>query len=415
MNVIIFFLMAVMVGYTSGLMVESAMEGEHSKIYSLATTGEFNEQWIPFNLNPKINEFVATYGVLSASMGFLENAEMSDLLPFDSAEIDFVISTDSRTAPDGSKYYVNRISECIFESDDIIDTTCIVCILNDENGNGIAKGEKPIGEGGYIPNTSINIPMTEFLNYDEDIVDVRNVHGVELGICIPPTLFLIIDEDSVDNGLPPNFFSDTDINDDIADLGLREQLPFFAANVGQTIKLWTGEVGDEAWFAPTTIPNDWVVTGPTADGIRNFVGDPTNPSFYDVGKGLGNIELGDPEEFLDKIPDVIPLRAEGLALLVGKDVCAVVFDSDSSINYDKLVTDGSLKGANLGVVAFTVTAVDQLFGESSSSLPIVTLNILDASITCAETLGLFTEAPVSFSSSEPFDISIENDLMEYFP
>ena len=58
MKLILLLLAAIMVGYLSGLMVEAAMEGETSKFYSLVTTGEFNEQWIPFSLSPKINEFV---------------------------------------------------------------------------------------------------------------------------------------------------------------------------------------------------------------------------------------------------------------------------------------------------------------------------------------------------------------------
>ena len=61
----------------------------------------------------------------------------------------------------------------------------------------------------------------------------------------PSGVFLVIDEDSIDNGNPPNFFSDVEVNDNIADIGLRTQLAFFAANVGETITLHTGEVGDE--------------------------------------------------------------------------------------------------------------------------------------------------------------------------
>lgn len=44
---------------------------------------------------------------------------------------------------------------------------------------------------------------------------------------------LLIDEDSIGNGNPPNFFSDAEVNDDIAEVGLRTQMPFFAANVGE--------------------------------------------------------------------------------------------------------------------------------------------------------------------------------------
>ncbi len=191
MKLIMFILMAVIVGYTSGLMAESMVEGEYSKVNSLVATGEFDERWIPFNLSPKITEFVATYGVLSASMGFLDNAEMSDILEFDSANIDFVISTAKRTATDGTKYLVNRISECIFETDDFVATTCIVCLLKNSTGDLIAKGQidVPLGFNGPVEGP-VSILMTEFdttnnppLTFEADITDVRNVHAVSLAIC----------------------------------------------------------------------------------------------------------------------------------------------------------------------------------------------------------------------------------------
>ena len=93
-----------------------------------------------------------------------------------------------------------------------------------------------------------------------------------------------------------------------------------------------GEVGDEGWFALTSTPDSWTAAGPSSDGIQNFV---------QAGPGLGSPDAnGDREALLDKIPGVTPLRAEGLALLVGLSVCNVVFDSDVSINYDPI--DGSL-------------------------------------------------------------------------
>jgi hypothetical protein len=93
---------------------------------------------------------------------------------------------------------------------------------------------------------------------------------------VQPAEFLIIDEDSIDKDGPfhdageLDFFSEGDVNDDIADIGLRTQLPFFAANVGSTITLYTGEVGDEGWFAPKTIPESWDGAGPD-DGLRNYI------------------------------------------------------------------------------------------------------------------------------------------------
>jgi len=102
------------------------------------------------------------------------------------------------------------------------------------------------------------------------VISISSIAGLTQIANADPDIFLVIDEESIDNGNPPNFFSDVDVNDDIADIGERAQLPFFAANVGQTIRLHTGEVGDEGWFALNTIPESWDDAGPTADGLRNF-------------------------------------------------------------------------------------------------------------------------------------------------
>ena len=206
---------------------------------------------------------------------------------------------------------------------------------------------------------------------------------------------LVIDEDSIDNGTPPNYLVGVDINDDIADIGLRDPLPAFSGNnVGTTLDLYTGEVGDEGWFALTSIPESWDAAGPTNDGLKNFI---------QGGPGLGSPDAnGDREALLDKVPNLTALRATGLAALQGQRICAVVFDSDISINYDPL--NASLKGANLGVVALKVLDVKARVDGSSSALPIVTVVILDALQNCQESLILFEDAPTPTSSSEPFDV-----------
>jgi len=83
-------------------------------------------------------------------------------------------------------------------------------------------------------------------------------------------------------------------------------------------------------------------------------------------------------------------------------VCALVWDSDISINYGPI--KGSLKGEKLGVAAFTVLDVVYLNGFSSSTLPRVRIEIKDANQVCEADLSLFTTAPVPSSSSEPADI-----------
>lgn len=208
-------------------------------------------------------------------------------------------------------------------------------------------------------------------------------------------VLLVIDEESIDNGNPPNSFSDVDVNDQMAEVGVRTPLRYFEENVGRTIDLFTGQVGDEGWHALRTIPLSWRSAGPTDNGARNYLL---------AGPGLGSRNQDDDREvLLDKIPNVTPLRATGQAMLIGSTVCAVVYDGDVSINYSPL--NGNLQGANLGIVAFEVLGVRQRRDGSTSDLPRVTIRILQAEQICAGTLLLFANAPTPRSSSEPFDIA----------
>ena len=229
---------------------------------------------------------------------------------------------------------------------------------------------------------------------DVSVVPGDGVEDVNFGNRVQ-SIFIVIDEDSIDNGNPPNFFSEVQVNDDVAHIGQRIALPAFSgANIGNTITLHTGNVGDEGWFALKTIPDSWNTAGPTADGLTNF---------FLAGPGLGTPDInGDRESLLDKIPDVTPLRATSLSSLVGENVCAVVYDSDVSIDYD--ILEGSLKGTNLGIVAFTIISVTQLTEFSSSSLPAVEVDILDAELFCEGFFELHTQAIEPDTSSEQPDL-----------
>ncbi|MFM9950205.1 MAG: hypothetical protein ACKV1O_19885 [Saprospiraceae bacterium] len=213
----------------------------------------------------------------------------------------------------------------------------------------------------------------------------------------PPdaAVFLVIDEESIDNGNPPNNFSDTDVNDQLAEVGLRLTLDYFRNNVGKTIDLFTGEVGDEGWHALKTIPASWISAGPFTNGAGNYLA---------AGPGLGSGTPDDNKEILlDEIPNVTPLRATGLKMLIGTTVLAVVYDSEVSINYSPL--RGNLKGANLGLVAFDVLEVKERTDGSSGSLPRVTIRIRNINDALLAPLSLFSNAPVPQSSSEPFDVA----------
>jgi hypothetical protein len=210
---------------------------------------------------------------------------------------------------------------------------------------------------------------------------------------VTESILLAIDEESIDNGNQPNNFSEVDVNDHIAKLGQRQPLSYFRNNVGKTIDLFSGEVGDEGWHAIKTIPSSWISAGPTASGSRNYLL---------AGPGLGGGEDG-PENFLDKIPNVTPLRAKALKMLEGKTVLAVVYDGDVSTNYDPLTA--SLKGETLGRVALQVIKVTRRTDGSSGSLPRITVKIVSVDEANAATIKLFSNAPAPRSSSEPFDIN----------
>ncbi|MGZ5247998.1 MAG: hypothetical protein ACXWCR_12895 [Flavitalea sp.] len=214
---------------------------------------------------------------------------------------------------------------------------------------------------------------------------------------ISKAILLAIDEESIDNGNPPNNFSETDVNDQIASLKQRQTLRYFRNNVGKTIVLYSGEVGDEGWHAIKTIPTSWIKAGPTKNGARNYLA---------AGPGLGSGE--GPEVLLDKIPNVTPLRARGLKMLIGQTILAVVYDSDVSINYGPL--NGSLKGETLGLVALQVVSVVKRTDGSSGSLPKVTVKIVSVDNAKAAPLKLFSNAPIPFSSSEPFDITPPSNI-----
>lgn len=205
-------------------------------------------------------------------------------------------------------------------------------------------------------------------------------------------IFLIIDEESIDNGNAPNDFSETDVNDQLARVGLREPLRYFRENAGRDITLYTGQVGDEGWFALRVAPGSWRDAGPTAWGLNNYL---------TPGPGLGAGD-DDREVLLDEIPNVVPLRATGFAMLRNRTIFALVYDGDVSVNYSPL--RANLQGANLGVVALQVLEVTRRTDGSSSSLPKVKVRILNPIDTGQLPLLLFSNPPIPASSSEPFDI-----------
>ena len=158
------------------------------------------------------------------------------------------------------------------------------------------------------------------------------------------------------------------INKNIADPGVRDRLPIPVGTIigngapgGTVAPLRTGQVGDEGFFVLDSAPRSWVDAGPTDNGLLNF---------YLAESG----EFGrESEEILDEIDGVRPLRSEELSALVGSTFCAVVYDSDVSVDF--YPPKGNLQGANLGTIDFTVLAVGE--PRDDGMLPDITIEVVE--------------------------------------
>ena len=171
---------------------------------------------------------------------------------------------------------------------------------------------------------------------------------VPLGVCL-----VIIDEETIDNaistilaaaaahGVTGDFLTNDDSPTEVGNPPLRWNVNF----AGDIVKLPGGQRDDEGLFAlPETIRYaddrtlaDFGLTT-SAEWIAAFV--------------AGTL----PQAALDKVRDVMPLRNQDLAALVGRTCVGVVYDSNISINFQPL--NASLMGGRYGLFTFTVLAVE---------------------------------------------------------
>ena len=172
-------------------------------------------------------------------------------------------------------------------------------------------------------------------------------------------------------------FTPIQINVPLADVGVRDSLPFFSEHEGQRIMLRGGFVGHEGWYAIRSVPTGWA-TEENTDGLQNFVS---------AGPGLGSPDAaGNRSSLLESVRGVAPLQTAGLEMLTGRSVCAVVY-----ANEIPRATDGvSLSGSTLGTVAFSVLSVNR----GDDQVPtFVDINILDARQVCGGALVPMFDAP----------------------
>ena len=124
---------------------------------------------------------------------------------------------------------------------------------------------------------------------------------------------------------------------------------------GRLALLPTGQVDDEGYFAlPPKHPN--------YDGIRYDDERPGICDKYVYGAGAYELFVDDfakgvvPQACLDKVRDVMPLRNQDLAELVGRTCVAVVYDSDINMDYEPIYAN--LQGERYGLLSFIVEDVE---------------------------------------------------------
>src|SRR5690606_25439017 len=162
------------------------------------------------------------------------------------------------------------------------------------------------------------------------------VHQTANPACAPSTHLLVLDEDAIRNtcrdaeersrcrpgsrdSRKRSSFEKKDAHCQFSEIGYRGVVAYFAEHIGEELLIPAGDAGDEGWFAPTSVRIAWKNAGPDiGDGLRNYV---------EAGPGLGSPDSrGDRQSLLRNVPNLMPLRATGLARLEGSQVCAVVVD-----------------------------------------------------------------------------------------
>ena len=218
----------------------------------------------------------------------------------------------------------------------------------------------------------------------ESAVKAHMAHGDKLGACpetVPPPCSGAAAKGGVGGDSHGGRYGDFENGFcETSAIGKRTTVKYFAENIGREILLPSGSVGDEGWFAPTSVRIAWKNAGPEiGDGLRNYL---------DAGPGLGSPDAkGNRESLLDNVPDLTPLRAMGLARLEGSAICGIVLDGEVKMSYSPIRT-GNIQGPNLGKVAFQVLGTENASGRSATDLPYVRVRILDAEAVCADPLTL---------------------------
>lgn len=193
------------------------------------------------------------------------------------------------------------------------------------------------------------------------------------------SLLIVLDQNAIP---PPSELPWELLNDPIAGAGVREEMPFFAAREGRHAILRGGAATNAGWFALKSAPENWDSEPQAHDGLANFVL---------AGPGLGSPDpSGDRDSLLRAVSDVVPLYESGLGMLVGRQVCTVVYDKEITATAG---APTNLSGGTFGILAFRVVGL--IAPPSSGALSNVEIEILEAHEVCHGALAAFADAPDS--------------------
>jgi hypothetical protein len=193
-----------------------------------------------------------------------------------------------------------------------------------------------------------------------------------------PAVLLVLDGSAIDYGDETHLVPAEAANVEIAKVGLREALPYFAARIGESMTIPGGHESSAGWFALRTVTTSWASEEGANDGLENFAL---------AGAGLGSPDdTGNRTALLNDVSGIAPLDATGLGLLTGRKICGVVYLEKIAIAENGTA---SLAGANLGLVAFRVTGVEP----ATSAFGAANVEILDVHETCNGALVAMADAP----------------------
>jgi len=181
--------------YGSGLVLEVIAQGDQSKLQTLADTGQFNPEWVPFLLKAdlyKINILVDRASV--EYRDFPKFVQSGMLLEDEGSSINTAnLSIDigiNKVIIDNKKSLQNVANMCIFHSPEDFRPLCIICKLLDATG-GTVLGEGIIVDREYIGSTQEEIDIFPVLPAGAPPLepgdplpnDVQEIMAIKLEMC----------------------------------------------------------------------------------------------------------------------------------------------------------------------------------------------------------------------------------------